>query len=97
MDVADVVFAALIVLMAIPFAVQLYRKREGDKTSGTIALIAGVLLGTVNVVRSLGLMPDGPTYWTLNTAFATLFWVMLIQFLRAERRDARGKPGGRVS
>lgn len=96
MDVAGVVFAALIVLMAIPFAIQLYRKREGDRTVGTIALVSGVLLGTVNAVRSLGLMTDGPVYWTLNTVFAVLFWVMLIQFLRAERRDARGKRDGNV-
>ncbi len=92
MDLAGVFFAALMIVVAIPFAFVLYRQPEGNKTTGTIALIAGVLHGAVNVIRSLGLMTDGPVYWTLNTALVVLFWVMLIQFLRGSN-TARRKNG----
>lgn len=84
MDVGGVVFASLIIVMAIPFAIEIRRQRKGDKTVGTVALVAGVLLGAVNVIRSLGLMRDGPVYWTLNIALAVLFWAMLLQLFRGK-------------
>jgi lipopolysaccharide export LptBFGC system permease protein LptF len=93
MDVAGVVFASLIIVMAIPFAIEIRRRREGDKTLSTIALVAAVLLGAVNVVKSLGLMTDGPVYWTLNFALAVLFWAMLLQLSRGRDAARRKREG----
>lgn len=62
----------------------------------TVALVAGVLLGVVKVVKSLGLMADGPLYWTLNIALSVLFFAMLYQLVRG-RDAAHRKREGNVS
>lgn len=89
-DTAGVAFAALIFALAIPFAVVYFRQRQTldplSRTTGMVLLAAGVLDGGVNVVRKMGLMPDNAVYWTLDISLLTLFWVMLLFFLRAQGR-----------
>jgi hypothetical protein len=92
-NLPGVFLAALVILLAIPAAFQLYRRREDPNTTqGTIALIAAVLLAVVKVIRSLGLMTNDPLYWTLNISLGVLFSVMFLQFMRS-RRGAGNRQG----
>ncbi|MDB4869067.1 MAG: hypothetical protein JWL97_71, partial [Gemmatimonadales bacterium] len=69
-DTAGVVFAALVLLLAIPFAVAYFRgRRELDPRARAYAglcLGAAVALGVVNLVRAMGLLTNDPAYWTLE-------------------------------
>lgn len=89
-DMAGVGFAVLIILAAIPLAVTYFRRRgEFDQESRItvrILLAAAVLDGAVNAVKSLGLMPDDATYWTLNYSLAALFFVTFLRFSWVHRR-----------
>jgi hypothetical protein len=86
MSIGGVVFAALIVLLTIPFAIEVRRRFQGtERTLGTVAVLAAALVGLVNVAKSLGWMPDGPLYWTLNIALVVLFWAMVFQLSRGKR------------
>jgi multisubunit Na+/H+ antiporter MnhB subunit len=90
-DTAGVVFAALIIVLAIPSSVTYLRaRRRGEldqerRTTGAIFLVAAILVGAVNVVRAMGRMPNEAAYWTLQFSLTALFCVMFWRFSRAKR------------
>lgn len=88
-----VLFAALVILLAVPFASSHLRgpdsplRAAGAKTLLAVVVIAGVLLGFVNVIRALGSFENHAAYWALNLTLAALFWVVLLRLCWAERRQ----------
>lgn len=91
-DMAGLIFAGLILVLAIPFAVVYFRgRRELDPRARVYAglcVAAALILGIVNVVRSLGLLTNDPAYWTFEYSFGALFWVMFLRFSLDQRRKA---------
>jgi hypothetical protein len=92
-DWAGILFAALVLGLAIPFALPHFRSPDSPLRSGgakalLVALIAvGLLLGLVNVVRALGMFENHSAYWGLNLALSALFWVLLLRLSWRERRQ----------
>ena len=88
-----ILFAALVIVLAIPFALPHLRspdsplKGDGAKPLLGIVLIAAVSLGLVNVIDALGGFENHAAYWTLNIALSVLFWVMLLRLCWRERRQ----------
>jgi hypothetical protein len=88
-----ILFAALVIVLAIPFALPHLRspdsplKADGAKTLLGVVVIAAVSLGVVNVVDALGGFENHAAYWTLNIALSVLFWVMLLRLCWRERRQ----------
>jgi hypothetical protein len=88
-----IVFAALVIVLAIPFALSHFRgsdsplRIEGAKTLLAVVVIAGLSLGFVNVVRALGRFENHAAYWALNLALAGFFWVVLLRLCWMERRQ----------
>lgn len=93
-DTAGIAFAALILVLAIPFAVAIFRsRRELDPRSRAYAglcLAGAVGVGVVNVVRAMGQLTNEPAYWTLEYSLSALFWVMFIRFtIEAKRKERK--------
>ena len=88
-----ILFAALVIVLAIPFALPHLRspdsplKTEGAMTLLAVVVIAALSLGFVNVIRALGGFENHAAYWTLNLALSALFWVMLLRLCWRERRQ----------
>jgi hypothetical protein len=88
-----VLFAVLVVVLAIPFALSHLRGSDsplrtgGAKTLLAVVVIAALLLGLVNVIWALGMFENHAAYWTLNIALSALFWVMLLRLSWTERRQ----------
>ena len=86
-------FAVLVVVLAIPFALSHFRgsdsplRTRGAKTLLAVVVIAALLLGLVNVIRALGMFENQAAYWTLNIALSALFWLMLLRLSWTERRQ----------
>ncbi len=90
-DPAGVFFAALVIVLTIPFAV-IYVRRRGeldpeDRMTLGVQLAAAFLLGVVKAVRSLGWLSDNAAYWTLNYSLAALFFAMFWRFTWKHRRQ----------
>jgi hypothetical protein len=87
------IFAALVIVLAIPFALSHLRSSDsplrvsGAKTLLAVVLIAALLLGVVNVIRALGRFENHAAYWALNIALSVLFWLMLLRLSWTERRQ----------
>jgi hypothetical protein len=88
-----IVFAALVILLAIPFALPHLRspdsplKTDGAGTLLALVIIAAVSLGFVNVIRALGAFENDAAYWAASLALSALFWVMLLRLCWRERRQ----------
>ena len=88
-----ILFAVLVIVLAIPFALSHFRSSDsplrtgGAKTLLAVVIIAALLLGLVNVVRALGMFETHAVYWTLNIALSALFWLMLLRLSWTERRQ----------
>ena len=88
-----ILFAALVIVLAIPFALPHLRspdsplKAAGARTILGVVVIAAVSLGLVNVMDALGEIENRAAYWTLNIALSVLFWVMLLRLCWRERRQ----------
>lgn len=88
-----ILFAALVIVLAIPFASSHFRspdsplRTDGAKTLLAVVVIAGLSLGFVNVVRALGGFENQTAYWTLNIALSAFFWLMLLRLCWRERRQ----------
>jgi hypothetical protein len=88
-----ILFAALVIVLAVPFALPHLRSLDSPlKTEGAMALLAVVVLaavslGFVNVIRALGGFENHTAYWTLNLALSALFWVVLLRLCWRERRQ----------
>jgi hypothetical protein len=92
-DWGGALFATLVIVLAIPFALSHFRSSDsplrasGAKTLLTIVIIAALLLGLVNVIRALGMFENQAAYWTLNIVLSVLFWLMLLRLSWIERRQ----------
>ena len=88
-----ILFAALVIVLAIPFALPHLRgpdsplRAEGAKALLTVVVFAALSLGLVNVIRALGGFENHAAYWTLNIALSALYWVMLLRLCWRERRQ----------
>ena len=88
-----ILFAAVVIVLAIPFALPHLRspdsplRAEGAKTLLAIVLIAAASLGIVNVIDAVGGFETRAAYWTLNIALSVLFWAMLLRLCWRERRQ----------
>ncbi len=82
-----VFLASITVLAAIVAALFVLRRTTGrDRTVGlaTVGTAAGA--GVVNLLRYIGLLPEGPLYWTLNISLVALFWALTFEMIRANKR-----------
>ena len=92
MNVAGITFAILMMVLAIPFAVILYRNwgsLESERFFGTVFLVSTLLLGLVNIAGYTGRMEYGPAYETLNISLSTLSSVMLLLIFLTEWKRRR--------
>jgi hypothetical protein len=94
---AAILFSLLLIVATIALAFRVFRTRASvdppTRFASTTMVVAAVANGVGNVVRSAGLMPDDPTYQTLQIATLFLWTAMLwVCFYRARR--ARKNGGG---
>jgi hypothetical protein len=88
-----IIFAAVVILLAIPFAVSHLRAPDSPIRAGaprtllTFVLLAALSLAAVNIVRAAGQLEDHRVYWALNIGLAILFWVLLLRVSWTERRQ----------
>jgi hypothetical protein len=92
-DWGGIVFAALVIVLAIPFASSHLRgsdsplRTSGAKTLLAVVIIAALFLVFVNVIRALGRFENTAAYWTLNISLSVLFWAVLLRLCWTERRQ----------
>ncbi len=90
-DVGGLVFSALVVVLAIPFAIMEVRHRHGvERNLAIVGLAAAVLFAVVTAAESLGWLRNGPLYWTLRISLGVLFWALAFQVVRRRRGNMRG-------
>jgi len=88
-----ILFAALVIVLAIPFASSHFRspdsplRTEGAKPLLAVVVIAALSLGFVNVIRAMGGFENQAAYWTLNIALSVVFWLLLLRLCWRERRQ----------
>jgi hypothetical protein len=88
-----ILFAALVIVLAIPFALPHLRgpdspmRGEGATALLAVVVIAALSLGLVNVIRAVGGLENQAAYWTLNLALSALFWLLLLRLCWRERRQ----------
>jgi hypothetical protein len=88
-----ILFAALVIVLAIPLALSHFRSSDnplrtgGEKTLMAVVIIAALSLGFVNMLRALGRFENHAAYWILNIALSVLFWLMLLRLSWTERRQ----------
>lgn len=86
-------FAALVIILAIPFAISHLRspdspmRTSGAKTLAAVVIASALSLGLVNVIRALGRFENHAAYWTLNIGLSLLFWMMLLRLCWIDRRQ----------
>jgi hypothetical protein len=89
-DVAGVFFAVLVLVGAIPMALNVFRRREPSdavtRFAGRSLLVAAIVNGVANMIRRMGLMPDDSTYQALDIASLAVCGVMLWLVLRRNRQ-----------
>jgi hypothetical protein len=87
------IFAAVVIVPGIPFAVS---HAKGPNTSvrlgaskGLVAavIIAVLLLIFAGIVGALDGFPNRAAYWALNIALAAVFWITLLRLSWIERRQ----------
>lgn len=88
-----IVFAAVVIVPAIPFAVS---HAKGGNASGRLGsskglmaavIIVALLLIFVSIVGALDGFPNRAAYWALNIVLAGLFWTTLLRLSWTERRQ----------
>jgi hypothetical protein len=88
-----ILFAALAIVLAIPFALSHLRSSDNPLRTGgakmllAVVIITAVSLGFMNVIRALGRFENHAAYWTLNIALSGVLWVMLLRLSWTERRQ----------
>jgi hypothetical protein len=87
------IFAAVVIVPAIPFAVSQAKGANSSVRLGASksliasVLIAALLLIFVTIVGALDGFPNRATYWALNIALASVFWITLLRLSWTERRQ----------
>lgn len=93
MDASGITFAILMMALAIPLAVILYRSwgslESNNRFFGTVFLVSTLLLGIVNIAGYTGRMRDGPAYETLKISLSALSSVMLLLLFVSEWKRRR--------
>jgi hypothetical protein len=88
-----IIFAAVVIVPAIPFAVS---HAKGANSSVRLAaskglmatvIIAALLLIFVSIVGALDGFPNRAAYWALNITLAAVFWISLLRLSWTERRQ----------
>ena len=93
MNWGGLIFAGLVIVLAVPFALSHFRCKDsplhanGAKTLLGIVVIVALSLGFVNVIRAMGMLESHVAYWILNIGLAALFWLMLLRLSWTERRQ----------
>jgi heme/copper-type cytochrome/quinol oxidase subunit 4 len=88
-----IIFAAVVILPAIPFAVSNAKGANSSARLGAskglmaTVIIAALLLIFVSIVGALDGFPNRSAYWTLNIVLAALFWISLLRLSCTERRQ----------
>jgi hypothetical protein len=88
-----IIFAAVVILLAIPFAVSHFASADSPIRTGApmtllvLVIAAALSLVVVNVVRAYGQLENQPVYWVLNVGLSVLFWVLLLRLSWTERRQ----------
>jgi hypothetical protein len=98
MDASGITFAILMMALAIPVAVILYRNwdsLQSERFFGTVFVASTLLLGVVSIARYAGRMEDGPAYQTLDISLSALSSVMLLLLFVAEWKRRRPGASGR--
>ncbi len=81
MDMGRIFFGAMLIGLGLYSLLESRRKFLGDERFlATVASPAGGGVGVVNVLRSLGVLEDGPFYWTLNISLVVLCSVMCFSY-----------------
>lgn len=92
MDASGITFAILMMALAIPVAVILYRNwgsLHSERFFGTVFVVSTLLLGVVSIARYTGTMEDGRAYETLNISLSALSSVMLLLLFVSEWKRRR--------
>lgn len=93
MHLGGILFAAVVVVLAIPFGLSHFRRSDSPLRTGgarmlfAVLIVAALSLGFVNLIRALGRFENHAAYWTLNLALSALFWLMLLRLSWTERRQ----------
>jgi hypothetical protein len=88
-----IIFAAVVILLAIPFAVSHFGSPDNPIRSGApmtllvLVVLAALALIVLNVIRASGALENHAVYWTLNLGLAVAFWVLLLRLSWTERRQ----------
>jgi len=88
-----IIFAAVVILPAIPFAVSNAKGASGAARFGAskglmaVVIIAALLLIFVSIVGALDGFRNRSAYWALNIVLAALFWISLLRLSWTERRE----------
>ena len=87
-----IIFAAVVILPAIPFAVSNAKGANSSARLGAskglmaVVIITALLLIFVSIVGALDGFPNRAAYWTLNIALSIVFWISLLRLSWTERR-----------
>ena len=88
-----IIFAAVVILLAIPFAVSHFASPDNPIRTGApmalliLVIVAALALVVVNVIRASGALENHAVYWALNLGLAVAFWVLLLRLSWTERRQ----------
>lgn len=88
-----IIFAAVVIVPAIPFALSHAKGANSPARLGAsrglmaAVVIAALLLIFSTIVGALDGFPNRAAYWTLNIALSIVFWVSLLRLSWTERRQ----------
>jgi inner membrane protein involved in colicin E2 resistance len=88
-----IIFAAMVILFAVPFAVSHFTSADNPIRTGApmallvLVIVVALSLVVVNIVRAYGQLENHPVYWTLNIGLSVVFWVLLLRLSWTERRQ----------
>jgi hypothetical protein len=88
-----IVFAAVVIVPAIPFAVSHAKGANSSAPLGAskgllaTVIVAALLLIFTSIVGALDGFRNHAAYWTLNIALAAVFWITLLRLSWTERRQ----------
>ena len=88
-----IVFAAVVIVPAIPFALSHAKGGSSPARLGAskglmaAVIIAALLLIFSTIVGALDGFPNRAAYWTLNITLSIVFWVSLLRLSWTERRQ----------
>jgi hypothetical protein len=87
------IFAAVVIVTAIPFALSHAKGGSSPARLGAskglmaTVIIAALLLIFVSILGALDGLPNRAAYWALNIALAAVFWIALLRLSWTERRQ----------